>query len=193
MKFELYTYSVNNTQTDQDDLANKITTGTQKNLQFSAADLKGGGWGVDHISPSFLFLLNTHWLVGWLIVLRFFLALTIFQSYLDLKAGDNQSLIFKWRGRDSNLASLAPQIKSFTLNHHRSNTHFGDWPLSYGRRYEVSETTWKLLSKYVGSVTVLSVTRSSVPFLRQLSSTSITFVDITILYKIRHKTGTNAP
>ena len=30
--------------------------------------------------------------VGWLVVLRIYFALAIFQSYRDLEAGDNQSL-----------------------------------------------------------------------------------------------------
>ena len=33
-----------------------------------------------------------HWLVGWLVVLRIYVASAIFQPYRDLKAGDNQSL-----------------------------------------------------------------------------------------------------
>ena len=32
------------------------------------------------------------WLVGWLVVLRIKVDLAIFQPYLDLEAGDNQSL-----------------------------------------------------------------------------------------------------
>ena len=32
------------------------------------------------------------WLVGWLVVLRINVDLAIFQPYLDLEAGDNQSL-----------------------------------------------------------------------------------------------------
>ena len=35
---------------------------------------------------------NKDWLVGWLIVLRINVYFAIFQSYLDLEAGDNQSL-----------------------------------------------------------------------------------------------------
>ena len=31
------------------------------------------------------------WLVGWLVVLRIYVALAIFPLYRDLKAGDNQS------------------------------------------------------------------------------------------------------
>ena len=33
---------------------------------------------------------------------------------LDLEAGDNQSLKFKWRDRESNSGPLAPQVKSLT-------------------------------------------------------------------------------
>ena len=37
---------------------------------------------------------------GWLVVLRIYVALAVFQPYRDLEAGDtrNQSLKFKWRG-----------------------------------------------------------------------------------------------
>ena len=31
-------------------------------------------------------------MIGWLVVLRIFIALAVFQPYHDLKAGDNQSL-----------------------------------------------------------------------------------------------------
>ena len=54
------------------------------------------------------------WLVGWLVVLRIYVALAVFQPYRDLETGDNQSLIFKWRDRESNPGSLAPQAKSLT-------------------------------------------------------------------------------
>ena len=40
-------------------------------------------------------------LVGWLVVLRIYVALAVFQPYRDLEAGDNQSLKFKWRDRES--------------------------------------------------------------------------------------------
>ena len=36
--------------------------------------------------------LALRWLVGWLVVLRINVDLAIFQPYLDLEAGDNQSL-----------------------------------------------------------------------------------------------------
>ena len=36
------------------------------------------------------------------------------KSYRDLEAGDNQSLKFKWRVRESNPSPLAPQAKSLT-------------------------------------------------------------------------------
>ena len=32
------------------------------------------------------------WLVGWLVVLRIYVASVVFQQYRDLEAGDNQSL-----------------------------------------------------------------------------------------------------
>ena len=35
--------------------------------------------------------------VGWLVVLRIYVALAVFQPYRDLETGDNQ-----WRGRGSN-------------------------------------------------------------------------------------------
>ena len=55
-----------------------------------------------------------HAMVGWLVVLRIYVALAVFQPYRDLEAGDisNQSLKFKWRGRDSNPRPLALQAKS---------------------------------------------------------------------------------
>ena len=54
------------------------------------------------------------WLVSWLVVLRIYVTLAIFQPYRHLKAGDNQSLKFKWRGGESNPGPLAPQAKSLT-------------------------------------------------------------------------------
>ena len=51
---------------------------------------------------------------GWLVVLRIYVALAVFQPYRDLEAGDSQSLKFKWRGRESNPGPLAPQAKSLT-------------------------------------------------------------------------------
>ena len=55
------------------------------------------------------------WLV-WLVVLGIYVGLAVFhfQSYRDLEAGENQSLKFKWRDRESNPGSLAPQAKSLT-------------------------------------------------------------------------------
>ena len=53
-------------------------------------------------------------LVGWLVVLRSYVALAVFQSYCDLEAGDKQSLKFKWRGGESNPGPLSPQGKSLT-------------------------------------------------------------------------------
>ena len=50
----------------------------------------------------------------WLVVLRIYVALAVFQPYRDLEAGDNQSLKFKWRGGESNPGPLAPQAKSLT-------------------------------------------------------------------------------
>ena len=52
---------------------------------------------------------------GWLLViLRIYVALEVFQPYRDLEAGDNQSLKFKWQGRELNPEPLAPQAKSLT-------------------------------------------------------------------------------
>ena len=36
--------------------------------------------------------LDKQWLTGWLVVLRIYVALAVFQRYRDLEAGDNQSL-----------------------------------------------------------------------------------------------------
>ena len=49
-----------------------------------------------------------------MVVLRIYVALVVFQPYRDLKAGDNQSLKLKWRGRESNSGPLAPQAESLT-------------------------------------------------------------------------------
>ena len=53
-------------------------------------------------------------LVGWLVVLRIYVALAIFQPHRDLEAGDNQSLKSYMRDRESNPGPLAPQTKSLT-------------------------------------------------------------------------------
>ena len=47
--------------------------------------------------------------MDWLVVLRIYVALAVFQPYRDLEAGDDQSLKFKWRGGESNPGPLAPQ------------------------------------------------------------------------------------
>ena len=52
--------------------------------------------------------------VGWLVVLRIYVTLAVFQPCRDLETGDNQSLKFKWRGGESNPGPLAPQAKSLT-------------------------------------------------------------------------------
>ena len=61
-------------------------------------------------------ILNMHvfWLFGLFVVSRIYVTLAAFQPYRDLKAGDNQSLRFKWRDRESNPGPFAPQAKSFT-------------------------------------------------------------------------------
>ena len=53
-------------------------------------------------------------MVGWLVELRMYIALAVFQPYRDLEARDIHSLKFKWRDRESNSGPLAPQVKSFT-------------------------------------------------------------------------------
>ena len=67
--------------------------------------------------------------IVWLVVLRIYVTLALFQPYCDLEAGDNQSLKFKWRGRESNPGPLAPQVKSLTtrpppLQRYRLNNYF---------------------------------------------------------------------
>ena len=58
--------------------------------------------------------LQTFGLVGWLVALRIYVALAVFQPYRDLEAGDNQSLKFKWWDRESNPGPLATQAKCLT-------------------------------------------------------------------------------
>ena len=53
-------------------------------------------------------------LVSWLVVLRIYVDLAVFHQYRDLEAGDNQSLKFKWRDRESNPGPLAPKANSLT-------------------------------------------------------------------------------
>ena len=54
-------------------------------------------------------------LVGWLVVLRIYVALAVFQPYRDLEAGDNQSLkIQVARPEIQPRSSFAPQAKSLT-------------------------------------------------------------------------------
>ena len=50
----------------------------------------------------------------WLVALRIYVALAVFQPYRDLEAGDNQSLKFKWRGGELNPEPFARQAKSLT-------------------------------------------------------------------------------
>ena len=50
-------------------------------------------------------------MVGWLVGI--YVALALFQPYRDLKAGNNLSLKFKWRGGESNPGPLAQQANSF--------------------------------------------------------------------------------
>ena len=57
--------------------------------------------------------------VGW-VVLRIYVALTIFQSYHDLEAGDTQSLEFKWRDWIMVKVIIPPATKLGAVywNHH---------------------------------------------------------------------------
>ena len=52
--------------------------------------------------------------VGWLVVLRINVDLAIFQPYLDLEAGDNQSLKIQVARPGIEPGPLAPQAKSLT-------------------------------------------------------------------------------
>ena len=52
---------------------------------------------------------------GRLVALRIYVPLALFQWYHDLEAGDNQSLKFKWRDRESKPSPLAPQAKNLTI------------------------------------------------------------------------------
>ena len=72
-------------------------------------------------------LQHVGWLVGWLVVLGIYVALAVFQSYRDLEAGDNQSLKFKWRDRESNPGPLAPQAKSTGANYAIIIMHIHHW------------------------------------------------------------------
>ena len=54
------------------------------------------------------------WLVGWLVVLRINVDLAIFQPYLDLEAGDNQSLKIQVARPGIEPGPFAPQAKSLT-------------------------------------------------------------------------------
>ena len=63
---------------------------------------------MERISPSLLKL------VGWLVVLRINVDLAVFQPYLDLEAGDNQSLKMQVARPGIEPGPLAPQAKSLT-------------------------------------------------------------------------------
>ena len=52
--------------------------------------------------------------LSWLVDLRINVDLAIFQPYLDLEAGDNQSLKIQVASRESNPGPLDPQAKSLT-------------------------------------------------------------------------------
>ena len=87
--------------------------------------------------------LDFFWLVGWLVVLKIYVALAVFQAYRDLEAGDNQSLKFKWRGRESNPGPLAPQSKSLTTRPLPLPTFFGNIGC-----YAISQNAFNLQNLY---------------------------------------------
>ena len=67
-----------------------------------------------YINAKFEKYIKFEW-IGW-VELRIFVALTIFQSYCNLEAGDTQSLKFKWQDRDLNPRPLALQAADI-INH----------------------------------------------------------------------------
>ena len=74
-------------------------------------------------------------LVGWLVVLRIYVALAVFQPYRDLEAGDNQSLKIQVARPGIGLRSSAPQAKSLTTRPPllqiwpKNNIYNGPWVL----------------------------------------------------------------
>ena len=56
----------------------------------------------------------TSWLVGLVCCIEDLRRFSCISAYRDLEAGDNQSLKFKWRDRESNPGPLAPKAKSLT-------------------------------------------------------------------------------
>ena len=62
--------------------------------------------------------------VGWLVVLRIYVASAVFQPYRDLEAGDNQSLKIQVARRESKPSPLAPQAKSLTTQPQMLLIHF---------------------------------------------------------------------
>ena len=63
-------------------------------------------------APNWIWTQN-FWVVGWL-YWGFTSLSAVFQPYSNLEVGDNQSRKKKWRGRESNPRTLAPQAKSLT-------------------------------------------------------------------------------
>ena len=70
---------------------------------------------------------NIDWLVVWLVVLRIYVALALFQPYRDLEAGDNQSLKSGKAGNRTRTSCSASQ----ELNHSATAA-----PYSIGDRSE---------------------------------------------------------
>ena len=66
------------------------------------------------VTIAWVFCVPLIWLVGWLVVLRIYVDLAIFQPYLDLEAGDNQSLKIQVARPGIEPGPLAPQAKSLT-------------------------------------------------------------------------------
>ena len=71
-------------------------------------------WVLHWHCSNFMYHLTHSCLIGWLVDLRIYVALAIFQPYWDLEAGDNQSLKLYPRDRESKPRPLAPQAKSLT-------------------------------------------------------------------------------
>ena len=65
-------------------------------------------------------------LVGWFVVCRINIDLAVFQSYRDLEAGDNQSLKFKWRDRESMKSAMATKHNGHKIGNGRYLTQSYD-------------------------------------------------------------------
>ena len=87
-------------------------TGSKVKVNFGTLCIRACGHDTDYSLCPITFKL--HILVSWLVVLRIYVALAVFQPYHDLEAEDNQSLKFKWRDWILNPGPLAPQARSLT-------------------------------------------------------------------------------